>query len=106
MTRTDIHRPSAIVPDDYEFVAFEHIKIESFGECEYVLQQRRLIQQHMERTGATYSAHEHGGNCMICGNVMATYTILFYHAKTNSYVRAGQDCAQKLEMSYGDFNKF
>lgn len=61
----------------------------------------------MERTGGTYSRHAHGGNCMICGNVFATYTVLFYHKLTNTYVRAGQDCAQKLEMSDdGAFNYF
>lgn len=97
--RTDIHRPSAIVPTDYDFVGFECIKIEGIGDCEVILREREHIRAHMERTGGTYSRHEHGGNCMICGNVFAHYTVLFYHRPSNVYVRAGQDCAQKLEMS-------
>jgi hypothetical protein len=43
---------------------------------------------------------------MVCGNVKATWTVLFYHQPTNTYVRTGQECADKLEMSYGDFNAF
>lgn len=103
--RQDIHRPSEIIPEDYHFVAFEHLKVEGFGDCAFVLYQRELIRAHMAATGGTYSHHEHGGNCMVCG-AWAVYTVLFYHAKTNTYVRTGQDCANKMEMSYGDMNAF
>lgn len=96
--RTDVHAPSAIIPHDYEYVAQECRKIDSFSDCAVVLAERARIQAHMKRTGGTYSGHEHGGNCMVCGSVNAIYTVLFYHAKTNSYVRMGQDCAQKCEM--------
>lgn len=107
LTRTDDHRPSAIIPDDYEYVAFEHVKIEGLGDCEYALQQRRIIKAHMTRTGGTYSNHEHGGNCHICGNANAMYTVLFYHAKSNTYIRTGQDCAEKMDMACGqDWNVF
>jgi len=41
---------------------------------------------------------------MVCGSVNAIYTVLFYHQKTNTYVRMGQDCAQKCEM--GDERAF
>jgi hypothetical protein len=103
--RTDLHRPSAIKPEEYQFVAFEHLKIEGFGDCAAVLANRELIRQHMSCTGGTYSHHEHGGNCMVCG-AWAIYTVLFYHTTTNSYVRTGQDCANKMDMSYGDMNLF
>lgn len=52
----------------------------------------------MKATGGNYSAHEHGGSCGVCGSVNAIYTVLFYHAKTNTYVRMGQDCATKCEI--------
>lgn len=105
-TRTDIHRPSAINVDEYEYVAFECIKIEGIGDCYALLEERARITAHMNRTGGTYANHEHGGNCMICG-AWAVYTVLFYHELSNSYVRTGQDCASKLEMSYGSgFNAF
>lgn len=104
-TRKDVHRPSAIEPSEYEYVGFEHMKIESIGDCHWAMEERKRIRAHMDRTGGTYSAHQHGGNCMVCG-AAAIYTILFYHPLTNSYVRTGRDCADKMEMGYGDFNAF
>lgn len=98
--RTDIHRPSAIDPTDYDFVGFEHMKIETIGDAIANQIQRQRIQEHMARTGGTYSRHAHGGNCMVCGNANAIYTVLFYHEKTNTYVRMGQDCAEKVEADY------
>ena len=110
MIRTDIHRPSAIVPADYEFVAFEYIKIDSgniLGNCEILQRERSIKEEHMKRTGGTYATHEHGGNCHVCG-ASAIYTVLFYHAKTNEYIRTGQDCAEKMEMPYDElrYNAF
>src|SRR5690348_1058125 len=104
-TRTDIHRPSAIVPEDYEYVALEYQRCDGASAVEAVLYHRKVIQRHMERTGGTYAHHEHGGNCHVCG-ASAVYTVLYYHAKSNSYIRTGQDCAQKLDMSCGDVNAF
>lgn len=109
MTRTDAHRPSAINPAEYEFVAQELIPIGRYtgdilSDCAFLQSERARIRRHMERTGGTYSKHAHGGNCMVCGSVNAIYTALFYHAKTNSYVRMGSDCAEKCEM--GDAASF
>lgn len=105
MKRTDIHRPSAIIPSEYEFITFDYIKTERIGDCFAIIENRRLITEHMGRTGGNYSVHEHGGNCHICG-AHAVYTALFYHPPTNSYIRTGQDCADKLAMGYGDMDTF
>lgn len=104
MVRTDIHRPGAINPSEYEWVAFEYIPgvgtgPVDLGACAFLQSERQKIRDHMARTGGNYSTHEHGGNCMVCG-AWAIYTVLFYHRPTNVYVRTGQDCAQKMEMSY------
>lgn len=96
MRRTDVHRPSAINPDDYVFVAVEHVKIESFGDVAVLRAEREKLRSHMARTGGKYSSHAHGDNCAVCGNANAIYTMLFYHPKTNSYVRMGSDCAEKV----------
>lgn len=100
--RTDVHRPSQIIPADYEYVAPEYLKIESLGDAEALKFYREQIRRHMEKTGGTYSRHEHGGNCMVCGTNNAIYTILFYHAKSNSYVRMGTDCAQEVDARFSD----
>ena len=112
--RNDIHRPSAIIPTDYVFVAFENVPgAGSYGSWDYAAcveqnYNRKLIRDHMERTGGKYSDHSHGGNCMVCGSVNAVWTVLFYHEKTNTYVRMGSDCAEKCEMAYsnGDLDAF
>lgn len=106
MARTDVHKPSGINPADYEYVGQECIKIEGIGDCYYVQVMRKRITEHMKKTGGTYSKHMHGGNCMVCGNVKAIYTVLFYHAKSNTYIRFGSNCAEKLEMSYSEENAF
>lgn len=97
--RTDTHRPSAIDPADYDYVGVEYdpAAANDMGGCFFQEGQRKVIRAHMERTGGTYSSHEHGGNCMICG-AGAVYTVLFYHPKTNTYVRTGGDCAAKMGM--------
>lgn len=95
MTRTDIHRPAVIEPADYDFVAFDRVKIEGLADCYYLQAQRELIRQHMARTGGRYSSHAHGGNCHICG-AYALSTALFWHRPSNVYVRTGLDCADKL----------
>ncbi|MET4240333.1 hypothetical protein [Bradyrhizobium sp. RT10b] len=97
MTRTDIHRPSAIIPEDYLFVAFEYLRIDGLGDAAFLMAERQRLRAHMERTGGTYASHTHGGNCHVCGSANAVYTAMFYHAKTNAYVRTGLDCAEKLE---------
>lgn len=106
--RQDTHRPSAIIPDEYEYVAQEVMRLDSPGDCWILLEERKRIEAHIRRTGGSYSGHAHGGNCMVCGNATAIYTVLFYHAKTNTYVRTGQDCAIKMGMggSEADFSAF
>src|SRR4029077_17349995 len=62
-----------------------------------ILPERERIRKHMASTGGDYSRHNHGGNCHICGSVNLIYSILYYHAKSNSYIRMGEDCASKLD---------
>jgi len=102
MARRDVHRPSAINPQDYQYVAFECVPPsgEPLGDAMFQLSERAKIRAHMGRTGGTYSTHAHGGNCMVCGNAQAIYTVLFHHEPTNTYVRMGQDCAEKVDAQY------
>jgi len=97
-TRTDVHRPSVVQTSDYEFVAFENIR-DAYGilvTCQILMEERERIREHMAQTGGTYSRHQHGGSCHICG-AHAIWTVLFYHCKTNSYIRTGHDCAELLQ---------
>jgi hypothetical protein len=99
MTRTDAHRPSAIRPEDYEFVAIFQHDLDAVEAGWLQAQAQADFNSHMScHPGAQFSQHSHGGVCMVCGNANALTTAVFYHADTNSYVRMGQDCAAKVEM--------
>lgn len=103
--RTDIHTPSRIVPSDYQYVAVWTMNIQGIGDCQFMLQERETVRRHMAQTKGTYAHVETSGSCQVCGNVQAIYLALFYHEKTNTYLRLGFDCTQKLEMS-GDLKAF
>jgi len=95
-------------PTEYEMVGFEYVPMDDIGSAMFLQEQRKYIREHMTKTGGTYAHVDTPGNCMVCGSVNAIYTVLFYHAPTNTYVRMGNDCAQKCEMAYsnGDFDAF
>jgi hypothetical protein len=90
--RTDIHRPSAINTKDYEFVAFDYYGPYAGLSFEA---DRKVFQAHRERTGGKFSSHDHGGSCHVCG-ASALYVAKFYHAKTNTYICTGEECAEKI----------
>jgi len=100
-TRTDIHRPSVILPKDYHFVAYEYLGPDR-SEINW---NRQVIHEHMARTGGHYSQHDHGGNCHVCG-AHCIYTALFHHIPSNVYVRTGLDCAAKMELDEGEGERF
>jgi hypothetical protein len=107
MPRTDIHRPSVIIPEDYDYVGLECIKIESVGDVFLTDELRKEIKRHMTMTGGEYARNHSAGNCHICG-AHCIYTVVFHHRPSNSYIRTGSDCADKLDMSYntGAMNAF
>lgn len=92
--RTDIHRPSAIIPEDYEFVA-AMTRADSLEGAIQLEGERQRLRAHREATGGRYSDHDHGGSCHVCGASFIDYAI-FHHAPTNTYIHTGFDCAEKL----------
>lgn len=90
LQRTDIHRPSAINPEDYDYVC-------TFGDDELGCgrQEREAFNAHRLRTGGRMSDHAHGGSCHVCG-ALAFYRVIWYHPPTNTYIATGYDCAEKL----------
>lgn len=93
--RTDIHRPSAINPVDYQFIAAFTHDSDMWSGIENAFQ-RKLFIEHRERTGGKFSQHDHGGSCHICG-AHALNLAVFYHHVSNSYIETGFDCADKLD---------
>ena len=95
--RTDIHSPKNLIPKDYEFVAFSGFPDEEMVNSEWVAYNRDLLRLHMEATGGKFSSHYHGGSCHVCGNINAIYMVVFYHKPTNTYIRVGRECAEKID---------
>ena len=102
-TRQDIHRPAVIEPSDYYFVALGYQKCEGLEDVYAIAENKRRLYEHMERTGATFSRHRHGGNCHICG-AHCIYTVMFHHVPTNTLIVTGMDCAEKMD--HGDEHAF
>lgn len=103
--RTDAHRPSVIKPEGYTFVCFDYIGGSDLGAILMLAEERKKFQAHMDSTKGRFSSHAHGGSCYVCG-AFACYLCTWYHAETNIYIQTGEDCAQKMDMSYGDMNAF
>jgi hypothetical protein len=95
-TRTDLHRPSAIVPEDYEFVACDYYG--SGLDAVAFTGDRMFFREHMKRTGGAHSRHEHGGTCGVCG-ASAMYVARYHHRPTNTYITTGMDCAAKMDIA-------
>jgi len=95
LTRTDIHRPSAIIPADYDFVAMDYYgPADNFADLSA---ERAAFRAHKERTGGKFSTHDHAGSCHICG-AAAMYVAKFHHRPTNTYIVTGTDCAESMHM--------
>lgn len=103
--RTDVHTPSRIIPSNYEYVAIWTMNIQGLGDAQFMLQERETVKRHMDRTNGEYAQVDTSGSCQVCGNVQAIYLALFWHKPSNTYIRLGFDCTQKLEMS-GDLAAF
>jgi hypothetical protein len=99
--RTDLHRPSTIQPQEYDYVSCDYLGggVDSMA----FLSDRMFFREHQKRTGGTWSHHEHGGTCHVCG-AHAMYVARFHHRPSNAYIQTGMDCAEKMDM--GDATAF
>lgn len=91
--RNDIHSPKNIIPSDYEFVTIRMTDESGYSAKEFG--------QHRDMTGGKFSNHKDNGGCDVCGTYMMNYAV-FYHRKTNEYIRTGVECAGKIETGHND----
>jgi hypothetical protein len=95
--RKDIHRPSEINPQDYEFVCVQYLWVkDDFGEIDANRLGFEQFNAHRGMTGGKFAAIEHGGTCFCCG-ANARFVARYYHADSNTYVQFGERCAEKVD---------
>ncbi len=99
--RTDIHRPSAINPSEYTSVGWDY-----HGGNHDMLKaaagERKRFREQTEKMGWTWSKHEHGGSCYVCG-AWASYLVIFLHEPTKTLIMTGEDCAYKMGLGRDAF---
>lgn len=88
--RTDVHRPSAINPEEYDYVA-------TLGDNEFGLARSEMdiFNAHRLRTGGYMAPRYNSGDCHVCG-ARCIYRVVWYHLPTNTYITTGYDCADKI----------
>lgn len=107
MKRKDIHRPSAVNPEEYEYVAYSApgINATDYSLAGEITRQREIVDAHMAKTGGSWANHRHGGTCYICG-ASASYLVIFFHSPSKTYVKVGETCAENLDWSSDGLNLF
>ena len=96
--RKDIHRPSALKVEDYEFIKFDYLPSDGdiLGEAAFLAEGRAYFRFHMEKRGGYYAENKSAGNCYICG-ARNIYSATFWHKPSNEYIHCGLECASHLE---------
>jgi hypothetical protein len=101
--RTDIHRPSAIQPEQYSFIGVWYDpEMAGFpGAGELLQRERQIVLNHMSETGGAWAKHEHGGSCFCCG-ARAAYLAVYYHEQSREYLQMGETCSVKMEGGHAE----
>lgn len=104
MARTDVHRPTEINPEDYQYVCVQYLwqtSDPSFEELAFNKSEKDIFLAHKEKTGGKFANIEHGGTCFCCG-ANARFVARYFHEKTNSYIDLGERCSFKLDEGEAD----
>lgn len=88
-TRTDIHRPAALVTEDYEFVAYGWFGgADSPGYSPLAHESAYLLDE-----GWSMGENGSAGQCYHCGAPLRYYAIL-KHLPTHTLIRVGETCLE------------
>ncbi len=98
--RTDIHRPSEIIPADYEFVAAFSLSTTEDGwpipafNFEFIVANRDKF----------HGAHHAPNQCDVCGSHFI-YGEVWEHTPTSEWITLGHICAHKYQL-FADLSEF
>lgn len=105
--RTDLHRPSVIIPADYELIACDYFG--SGMDAMAFAGEREWFRKHMTQTGGKFAqvtrddGNDGSCGCDVCG-AFIMYAARFHHRPSNTYITTGMDCAAKMDI--GDAIQF
>ena len=97
--RTDVHRPSEILPENYDLLTYTYKGPDPFLQME-AGSERKIFMAHMKsHPGAGFFNKENEtGGCSICG-AHFSFGAIFYHRDSNRYIEIGWICAMKMDSS-------
>lgn len=110
--RNDIHRMSQIDPSEYEYVGYINYKADP-NELRFIEEtlgdigcdDSNEIDNHIKNTGGEFFDGKYNGHCTACGTRIS-HAFVFYHADTNTYIKVGETCGEKMEiLEKGVLNK-
>jgi hypothetical protein len=95
--RTDVHRPSALVTEDYDYVlCYDAHPTEG---------DRRELMAYINRTGRHFGENHSAGSCYHCGARMR-YTAVLLHKPTDTLVKVGEQCLDnRFALASADFHR-
>lgn len=103
MTRTDVHAPKNLKPEDYEFVAcgnFPTAELDGFSPL-------ASTHRHVIDEGWTFAdtSEETGRGCQHCGAFLVYYAIL-KHLPSHRLIRVGETCLDnRFSLANAEFQK-
>ena len=106
VTRTDIHRPSAIEfnPEDYDLVSTFDLSPE-WPFAEFELPRKHETIQMLARKGIRHTGVHGEGFCDHCG-ARVRYAAIMHHIPTDGYIWIGEQCYNnRFDVSCADFRK-
>ncbi len=113
--RTDAHRPSAIIPANYEYILSFSTAASQGGmsvpsiniNCELIVGTNTVPGVHrangrcciiaIKQHGGIFAADAGPGRCSVCGTHYV-YGDVWFHKPTNEYICIGHDCADKYTL--------
>lgn len=97
MTRTDVHRPSALVPEDYEY-AYGYDAHPDCMNASYVQAQVERLREEGYRFGGP-----EGRGCQHCG-ANIRYVAVLKHVPTKTLIRVGETCLARFDLTTDEFH--
>lgn len=100
MTRTDVHSPTNLVTEDYDF-AFAYDSHPEEGDGRWRVEQMGRLMAD----GWTFGENSSAGDCYHCG-ARLRYVAVLMHRPTHSLVKVGEQCLEnRFELASVEFHR-